>query len=133
MSFTVTSGRRIYLQPFEFSQLALQGVWDQGPLLADVRRGHFRAVVLRFRLEEDPSWRGADQSGPAGALREHHELDAEFGDYFIYRYRAPPHPLEKRFPGGCAEPLGCASQGPLARPRAPFWEGPDRQPGAMVA
>jgi hypothetical protein len=93
MSFTVTSGRRIYLQPFEFSQLALQGVWDQGPLLADVRRGHFRAVVLRFRLEDDPSWRG-ERINPAllGALREHYELDAEFGDYFIYRYRVPPHP-----------------------------------------
>ncbi|HEX2323781.1 MAG TPA: hypothetical protein VHQ00_00205, partial [Chloroflexota bacterium] len=91
MSFTVTSGRRIYLQPFEFSQLALQGVWDQGPLLADVRRGHFRAVVLRFRLEEDPSWRG-ERINPAllGALREHYELDAEFGDYFIYRYRGIP-------------------------------------------
>ena len=85
MSFTVTTGKRIYLQPFEFTQLAEQGMWDQGPLLADIRRGAFHAVVLRFRLDRDPSWRRQRINQPMiDALRAAYRLETLFGDYYIY-------------------------------------------------
>jgi hypothetical protein len=88
MSFTVTTGKRLYFQPFEFSQQVEQGEWDQGPLLADVRRGHFVAVVLRFDLAGDPSWHGERFTRPLlDALRESYVPDAVYGDYFIYRPR----------------------------------------------
>lgn len=86
MSFSVTTGKRLYLQPFEFSQLAAQGDWDQGPLLDDVRRGHFVAVVLRFRLGEDPLWRRERVNDALiEALKQAYRLDAVFGDYYLYR------------------------------------------------
>jgi hypothetical protein len=88
MNFTVTTGKRIYLQPFEFSQLAADGRWDEGPLLEEVRRGAFAVVVLRFRLGDDPSWRRERVNDPLiAALQEAYVLDAVFGDYYLYRYR----------------------------------------------
>lgn len=86
MSFSVTTGKRLYLQPFEFSQLAARGDWDQGPLLDDVRRGHFAAVVLRFRLGDDPLWRRERVNDALiDALQHAYRLDAVFGDYYLYR------------------------------------------------
>ena len=91
MSFTVTTGKRIYLQPFEFTQLAEQGEWDQRPLLDDIRRGSFTAVVLRFRLGDDPGWRRQRIGQPMiDALAGAYELAAVYGDYFIYRPKAAP-------------------------------------------
>ncbi|MGH2351669.1 MAG: ArnT family glycosyltransferase [Chloroflexota bacterium] len=88
MSFTVTTGKRVYLQPFEFTQLAQQGVWDQGPLLEDIRRQRFGAVVLRFRLGDDPAWRRERvNQAMIHTLAASYRLDAAFGDYFIYRPR----------------------------------------------
>ena len=85
MSFTVTTGRRIYLQPFEFTQLAEQGAWDQRPLLQDIAQQRFAVVVLRFRLDEDPTWRvqRVNQSMIA-ALASAYDLAAGFGNYYLY-------------------------------------------------
>ena len=85
MSFTVTTGKRLYLQPFEFTQQVEQGQWDQRPLLADVRRRHFAAIVLRFDLAGDPSWHGERLNRDLlDALREAYVVDSVYGDYFIY-------------------------------------------------
>lgn len=46
------AGKPLSLQAFEFAQMAEAGRWDQGPLLAALRRGEFSAILLRF----DP-WR----------------------------------------------------------------------------
>ncbi|HEU5314945.1 MAG TPA: hypothetical protein VFX49_02470 [Chloroflexota bacterium] len=85
MSFTVTTGRRLYLQPFEFTQLAEQGDWDQRPLLDDVRSMRFGVVVLRFDLSGDPSWHGERLNRPLlDAIREAYVPAAVYGDYFLY-------------------------------------------------
>ena len=39
-------GRRIYIQPFEFSQLAREGRWDQRPLLEAIDRREFPAILI---------------------------------------------------------------------------------------
>jgi hypothetical protein len=39
-------GRRIYLQPFEMTQLQRDGRWDQGPLLASIERQEFSAILI---------------------------------------------------------------------------------------
>lgn len=88
MTFTVTTGRRIYLQPFEFTQLAEQGDWNQTQLLEDVRQRRFGVVVLRFRLGEDPTWHGERINAPLRqALEAAYRLDAVYGNYFVYRPR----------------------------------------------
>ena len=39
-------GRRIYIQPFEFTQLAREGKWDQQPFVESIRRGEFDAILI---------------------------------------------------------------------------------------
>ncbi|HET7270699.1 MAG TPA: carbohydrate ABC transporter permease, partial [Rubrobacter sp.] len=39
-------GRRIYLQPFEFSQLSRDGKWNQRPLVEAIRREEFGAILI---------------------------------------------------------------------------------------
>jgi ABC-type sugar transport system permease subunit len=39
-------GRRIYLQPFEMTQLQRDGRWDQGPLLKSIERREFSAILI---------------------------------------------------------------------------------------
>jgi hypothetical protein len=39
-------GRRLYLQPFEMTQLQRDGRWDQGPLLASIERREFPAILI---------------------------------------------------------------------------------------
>jgi hypothetical protein len=39
-------GRRIYLQPFEMTQLQRDGRWDQGPLLRSIRRRKFPVILI---------------------------------------------------------------------------------------
>ena len=39
-------GRRIYLQPFEMTQLQRDGRWDQGPLLVSIERQEFPVILI---------------------------------------------------------------------------------------
>jgi hypothetical protein len=86
MSFTVTAGRRIYVQPFEFTQLAEQNVFDQRPLLDALSARRFAAVVLRWRLGDDPGFHIQRVNRPMiAAIQEAYRLDASYGSYYIYR------------------------------------------------
>ncbi len=40
------NGRRIFLQPFEITQLQRDRRWDQGPLLASIERREFPAILI---------------------------------------------------------------------------------------
>lgn len=56
MSELVISGQRVQLQPFEFSQLARDGVWDERPLLDALRRGDYPRVMI-YQPYRNPSLR----------------------------------------------------------------------------
>lgn len=49
----VAAGRPIELQPFELSQLAYSGVWDQGPLLQAIESRRY-PVILIYTNDETP-------------------------------------------------------------------------------
>ena len=46
MGLLVLNGKPILLQPFELSQLAIAGVWDQQPFLDALARGDYPMVLL---------------------------------------------------------------------------------------
>lgn len=46
MGLLPLEGRRIYLQPFEMTQLAREGKWDQRPLLQKIDEGRFSAILI---------------------------------------------------------------------------------------
>jgi 4-amino-4-deoxy-L-arabinose transferase-like glycosyltransferase len=51
------SGRPIHFQPFEMSQLARSGHWDQSPLLEEIRRKEFAMILLTSPDSNDRSLR----------------------------------------------------------------------------
>jgi Dolichyl-phosphate-mannose-protein mannosyltransferase len=46
MGLLPVNGRRIYIQPFEFSQLSREGKWDQRPFVKSVKRKEFEAIMI---------------------------------------------------------------------------------------
>lgn len=56
MGLLALHDKPIYIQPFEMSQLATAGLWDQTPFLDDLREGAFPFVVL-YQPYRNPSLR----------------------------------------------------------------------------
>jgi hypothetical protein len=46
MGLLPMDGRRIYIQPFEFSQLSREDKWDQRPFVRSIRRKNFEAIII---------------------------------------------------------------------------------------
>ncbi|KPL86950.1 hypothetical protein SE16_12835 [Ardenticatena maritima] len=56
MSVLVVCGKEIYLQPFEYTHLVEDGVWDQQPLLDAIRAQQFALILM-----SDTAWHGLDR------------------------------------------------------------------------
>jgi hypothetical protein len=48
MGMITLQGRPLYLQPFEITQLARAGVWDQTPLVEGIRNQAFPLILIHF-------------------------------------------------------------------------------------
>lgn len=48
MALLIANGRPIYFEPFPMAQAAYSGVWDQTPILEDLRAGRIRLIVTYF-------------------------------------------------------------------------------------
>jgi hypothetical protein len=56
MGMLVISGHRILLQPFELTQLAHQGLWDQTRLLDDLRAHKFGIILINDGPATPKEW-----------------------------------------------------------------------------
>jgi hypothetical protein len=56
MGMLVLTGHRIELQPFEFTQLARQGQWDESPVVRDLWEGRFGLVLVNDGPDTPASW-----------------------------------------------------------------------------
>ena len=48
MGLLPLAGKRVYYEPFEFSQLSQAGLWDPTPLIQDVTAKKFSTVMIYF-------------------------------------------------------------------------------------
>ena len=87
MNFTVTSGRDIWIQPFEFTQFSNQGLWSDAPLLDAISKKEFALLILLFDINVDVS------STPSGdrfssrvreAMKKEYAFVSREGVYWIY-------------------------------------------------
>jgi len=46
MGMLTMNGRRLYIQPFEVSQMANEGMWDQDPFLEDIANQEFEGILI---------------------------------------------------------------------------------------
>ncbi len=85
MGLIPLAGKRLYLQPFEFKQLADAKVWNQEPLLLDIMNKKFD-MILWYRPS---SWLESIENrwsaGQRSMVNIAYDLDRRIGDVYIYR------------------------------------------------
>jgi hypothetical protein len=78
--------RPIYFQPFEMTQLARTGRWDQRPFLAELKRQAFAAILV-YRIPDVPLHRQRWTDEMLGAIERHYALEEGIGQTEVYRPR----------------------------------------------
>ena len=87
MNFTVTSGRDIWIQPFEFTQFSNQGLWSEKPLLDAISEQKFSLLILLFDINVDVSQTPSGDRFSLQArelMKRRYELVSREGVYWIY-------------------------------------------------
>lgn len=79
-------GRPIYFQPFEMTQLARAGHWDQRPLVADIERQTFAAILI-FAIPEVPLHRQRWTDEMLGAIERRYAVSERVGQTLVFRPR----------------------------------------------
>jgi len=94
------AGKRVLLEPFEFTQMWRDGSWDQRPLVADLKRGRFSLVAVTW----DPAHAALDEWGTYGggrwtpamaaAIRERYRVVEQVGRVWLLAPATPWPPGE---------------------------------------
>ena len=84
---TLSIGKAISIQPFEFAQLAHQGLWSPKPLHDCLQAQCFGAVVLMFDLDAEPipyasQLRFTPES--LALIEDGYQLSGRLGPYRVY-------------------------------------------------
>lgn len=87
MNFTLSLGKEISIQPFEFTQMARQRDWDPKPWYDCLATQCFGALVLKFPLGSDLSqsvsgWHFTPIS--LQLMEKHYQLAYQAGAYWLY-------------------------------------------------
>ncbi|MCC6801627.1 MAG: hypothetical protein IT319_01985 [Anaerolineae bacterium] len=77
----VLNGKPILIQPFEMSQLALAGLWDQQPFLDALARGDY-PVILLYQLSRSERWTPHMRA----IINNVYRPDFQSGGTMVYRY-----------------------------------------------
>ena len=93
----LVAGRPVLLEPFEFSQMAVVGNWDERPVVRDIERHRFSLIILKWW---NPSHPAPDKWGTYGngcwtramtrAMRRHYHLAATAGELYFMKPNEPP-------------------------------------------
>lgn len=86
MGLLARAGLPIYLQPFEMTQLARAGRWDQRPLLGDLDRQAFAAILI-FTIPEVPLHRDRWTDEMLGAIERRYAVSERVGQTLVFRPR----------------------------------------------
>ena len=87
MNFTLSLGKEISIQPFEFTQMARQRDWDPKPWYDCLATQCFGALVLKFPLGSDLSqsvsgWHFTPIS--LQLMEKHYQVVYQAGAYWLY-------------------------------------------------
>jgi len=82
----ILAGRRIVLQPFEMTQLAAAGLWDETPLLDAMRRGEY-PLVLMYNPMRNPELR-MERWSPRmrQVINQYYRAEMQAAETLVYRY-----------------------------------------------
>jgi hypothetical protein len=80
-------GRRIYFQPFEMTQLARDGDWNQRPILRDIDKERFSLIMIWSPPFAREIKRDRWTPRMLEEIREHYERTDRLADMAVYRPR----------------------------------------------
>jgi hypothetical protein len=86
MGLLARAGRPIYFQPFEMTQLARAGRWDQRPLLDDIERKAFAAILI-FAIPDLPLHRQRWTDEMLEAIGRRYAVSDRIGQTLVFRPR----------------------------------------------
>ncbi len=86
MGLLVLDGRPLHFQPFEMTQLARAGRWDQRPFLHEIKRQAFAAILI-YRIPELPLDRQRWTDEMLAAIERHYVVAERAGQTEVYRPR----------------------------------------------
>jgi dolichyl-phosphate-mannose-protein mannosyltransferase len=90
MGLLPLNGRRIYIQPFEMTQLARDGAWDQRPFVRAIEEERFPVIMIWKPPFAREIKRDRWTPEMLKAIRAHYEpTDDDHGDMVIYRPKEP--------------------------------------------
>ncbi|MBN1921043.1 MAG: glycosyltransferase family 39 protein [Anaerolineae bacterium] len=99
MGILTLQERALSLQPFEVTQLAWAGVWDQTAFVEQIRNGEFAAVLIHYFPTSDV-YRERWTAEMLAAVEEAYKPVAEYADTRVYRPRnAPAAPVPEMCSG----------------------------------
>jgi hypothetical protein len=87
MGLLPLDGRPIFFQPFEMTQLARAGRWDQRPFLAEIERQAFAAILI-YRIPELPLHRQRWTDEMLEAIERRYVVEERVGPTEVYRPRS---------------------------------------------
>jgi len=93
MGVLVLAAHPILLQPFEFTQLVREGVWDETNVLRDVRDHRFALILVNDGPATPASWtRERWTVAMLAAVHEAYEPSGVLAEATLYRPRRGPAP-----------------------------------------
>ena len=99
MGILTLQGRPLTIQPFEVTQLAWAGIWEQSDFVARIRNGEFAAVMIHYFPSSDV-YRERWTAEMLAAIEEAYKPVAEYADTRLYRPRnAPAAPVPEACTG----------------------------------
>lgn len=91
MGLLVLTGHSIELQPFEFTQLARQGEWDDSRVVRDIREGRFGLILINDGPDTPDSWtKERWTSAMLAAVHGRYAPNGALGGATLYRPAAEP-------------------------------------------
>jgi len=86
MGLLARAGLPIFFQPFEMTQLARAGRWDQRPLLGDIERQAFAAILI-YAIPEVPLHRDRWTDEMLQAIERRYVVSERVGQTLVFRPR----------------------------------------------
>jgi hypothetical protein len=84
MGLLALERRPLYFQPFEMTQLARDGVWDQAPLLEAIDRQQFAAILI-FMIPDPPIHRDRWTAEMLNRIDRRYDAAEIVGNTVVYR------------------------------------------------
>lgn len=99
MGLLALQAKPLYIQPFEVTQLAKAGLWDQAPLLSNIRARAFPAIFIQH-FRGYPVYQERWTPEMLAAIMAHYEPTAFLAETIVYWPRAAGDAATTACPGG---------------------------------